>query len=78
MITLDGDDVRGDLERYFEEGAKFFGDQAFEEKEKLEKKHELWSNRKANKGYIHVKDVKEYLKVITSFFLFSFLFFPFY
>jgi len=55
--------LREDLQTYFAEGARFFTEQAFEEKEKLEKKHELWSNRKANQGYIHVKDVKEYLKV---------------
>jgi len=63
ILTLDGGDAKEDIERYFAEGARFFGEQDFEEKEKLEKKHELWSNRKANKGYIHVKDVKEYLKL---------------
>lgn len=68
VLKLDDDETRTSIRDYIAKGHEFF-DLSFEEKEKLESM-EAFSERKANRGYLHVntkeQDVKEYLKVHVS------------
>lgn len=68
IFELDDENLTNAIENYFSEGREFFS-QSFEEKDKLETLEETGTvMRKANRGYVHVKDragehVKEFLKL---------------
>jgi len=68
ILTLDDDNLTEAMKNYFAEGREFFS-MPFEEKDQLETIEKIETTvRKANRGYLHVKDregtdIKEYLKL---------------